>query len=224
GLIVLSMLLGACASATPATEEPAVVETEAPVEPTTPPEPTPEPTEPPPPPEASEEELDAAYAVMLETMVKYNTIKADGLLEAMATDQPPFLLDVRTVEEVEENGHIEGAINIPLDQLAQNLELLPSFDTPIVTYCAGGWRATIAMTALNALGWNDVKALKVTFADWVDAGNPVVAGPAAEAEVLNGAEPDPGMVNTIDMMLSNMPKGFGGISAEDLNLALAENP
>ena len=108
GLIVLSMLLGACASATPATEEPAVVETEAPVEPTTPPEPTPESTEPAPPPEATEEELDAAYTTMLETMVKYNTIKADGLLEAMATDQPPFLLDVRTTEEVAENGHIEG--------------------------------------------------------------------------------------------------------------------
>ena len=224
GMIVLSMLLGACASATPVTEEPAVVETEAPVEPTTPPEPTPEPTELPPPPEATEEELDAAYSTLLETMVAYNTIKADALLEAMAEDQPPFLLDVRTAEELEGNGHIEGAIHIPLDQLAQNLELLPSFDTPIVAYCGSGWRATIAMTALNALGWNNVKALKTTFADWAGAGNPVVAGAAPEAEVLNGAEPDPGMVNTIDMMLSNMPKGFGGITAEDLNLALAENP
>ena len=224
-LIVLSMLLGACATATPTeVEEPAVQVTEAPVEPTKPPEPTPDPTEPPPPPEATEGELDAAYSTMLETMVAYNTIKADALLEAMATDQPPFLLDVRTAGEVEENAHIEGAINVPLDRLAQNLELLPSFDTPIVAYCAGGWRATIAMTALNALGWNNVKALKVTFADWADAGNPVVAGPAPEAEVLNGAEPDPGMVNTIDQMLSNMPKGFGGITAEDLNLALAENP
>jgi len=225
GLIVLSMLLGSCASATPATEEPAVVQTEeAPVEPTAPPEPTPEPTEPPPAPEATEEDLDAAYTTMLETMVAYNTINADALLEAMATDTPPFLLDVRTAEEVAENGHIEGAINLPLDQVAQNLEYLPSFDTPIVTYCAGGWRATIAMTALNALGWNDVKALKYTFADWVADGNPVVEGPAAQAEVLEAAEPDPGMVTTIDMMLSNLPAGYGGISAEDLNLALAENP
>jgi rhodanese-related sulfurtransferase len=224
GLIVASMLLGACASATPTTEEPAVVETEAPVEPTTPPEPTPEPTEPPPPPEATEEQLDAAYTTMLETMVKYNTTSADVLLEAMATDKPPFLLDVRTVEELEESGHIEGAINIPLDQLAKNLELLPSFDTPIVAYCGTGWRATIAMTALNALGWNNVTALKTTFTDWVEAGNPVVEGAAAEAELLNGAEPDPGMVTTIDLMLSNMPKGFGGLTAEELNLALAENP
>ena len=146
-LIVLSMLLGACATATPApTEEPAVEVTEAPVEPTTPPEPTPEPTEPPPPPMATDEQLDAAYQTMLDTMVKYNTIKADALLEALATDQPPFLLDVRTAGEVEENGHIEGAINVPLDLLARDLDLLPSFDTPIVTYCAGGWRATIAMT------------------------------------------------------------------------------
>ncbi len=224
GLIVASMLLGACASATPTTEEPAVVETEAPVEPTTPPEPTPEPTEPPPPPEATEEQLDAAYTTMLETMVKYNTTSADVLLEAMATDQPPFLLDVRTVEELEENGHIEGAINIPLDQLAKNLELLPSFDTPIVAYCGSGWRATIAMTALNALGWNNVTALKTTFADWVEAGNPVVEGAAAEAEVLNGAEPDPGMVTTIDQMLSNMPKGFGGITCGRAEPGIGREP
>lgn len=224
GLIVLSMLLGACASGTPATEEPAVEVTEAPVEPTSVPEPTPEPTEPPPPPEASTDELDAAYSAMLESMVAYNTIKADALLEAMATDQPPFLLDVRTAEELVENGHIEGAVSIPLDQLAQNLDLLPGFDTPIVIYCGSGWRATIAMTALSALGWNDVKALKTTYTDWVEAGNPVAGGAAPEAEVLIAAEPDSGMVNTIDKVLSNLPKGYGGTNAEDLNLVLAENP
>jgi hypothetical protein len=116
-LIVLSMLLGACTTATPTeVEEPAVQVTEALVEPTTPPEPNPEPTVPPSPPEATEGELDAAYSTMLETMVAYNTIKADALLEAIVTDQSPFLLDVRTADGVEENGHIEGAINVPLDQ------------------------------------------------------------------------------------------------------------
>jgi rhodanese-related sulfurtransferase len=222
-LIVMSMLLGACATATPTAEGPAVEVTEAPVEPTTPPEPTPEPTEPPPPAEATEGELDAAYSTMLENMVAYNTIKADALMETMASP-PPFLLDVRTTEELEEKGHIEGAVHIPLNELAQNLDLLPSFDSPIVAYCGSGWRATIAMTALNALGWNNVKALKATFDNWVEDGNPVVKGLLPEAEVLNAAEPDPGMVNTIDQMLSNMPKGYGGITAEDLNIALAENP
>jgi rhodanese-related sulfurtransferase len=169
-------------------------------------------------------DLDGAFANLLANMDGYNTIRADGLLEAIAMDTPPFLLDVRTDSELEENGHIEGAVHIPLDQLAQNIDLLPDFDTPIVTYCGSGWRATIAMTSLVAMGWNDVKALKTTFADWVEAGNPVVAGTAPEAAVLNVATPDASLVAEMDAMLSNLPEGFGGISADDFNLALGGNP
>ena len=223
-LVMLSMLLGACATASPTTEAPPPAqETEAPVEPTNPPEPTPEPTDPPPPPEASEVDLDTAFSELLATMEKYNTTNADALLAAMAEDQPPFLIDVRTTEELEEKGHIEGAVHIPLNELAQHLDLLPSFDTPIVTYCGSGWRATIAMTALGALGWTDVKAMKTTYQDWVDAGNPVVEGLPPEAMVLEATQPDPGMINTMDMMLTNIPKGYGVITAEDLNLEMAEN-
>ena len=89
-----------------------------------------------------------------------------ALLVELVEDTPPFLLDVRTAAELEENGHIEGATHIPLDELAQHIDLLPAFDTPIVAYCGTGWRATIAMTALHGMGWTDVRALKITFADW----------------------------------------------------------
>jgi rhodanese-related sulfurtransferase len=172
-----------------------------------------------------EDKLDEAYSAMLETMEAYNTIKADGLVEAMTEDTPPFLLDVRTTEEVAEQGHIEGAVNIPLNELTQNINLLPDFDTPIVAYCGSGWRATIAMTALNAMGWTDVKALKTTFVDWVEAGNPVVEGPASEAMVLDVASPDPAVVTRIDEVLSVYGvKPYGVIDAEGLNTALAENP
>jgi len=172
--------------------------------------------------------LDSNYATMLETMVGYNTIKsADILLAEMIEDQPPFVLDVRSAEEVEGSGHIEGAAaQIPLDVLAQHVDMLPSFDTPIVTYCAGGWRATIAMTALHAMGWQDVRALKVGFADWADGGNPVAEG-LPEAVILNAAQPDAGVVAKVDTALTAV-KGLGskwGIMAADvLNTALAENP
>ena len=44
------------------------------------------------------------------------------------------------VAEVTDQGHIEGAVNIPLRELGDNLDLLPTADTPIVVYCgsAGG--------------------------------------------------------------------------------------
>jgi len=236
-LVLASMVLGACSSAA-TTEAPVVteapaeepVETEEPVE-----EPAEEPVAEEPaeepmeeevsePAMASEEDLDAAFSAMLSNMEAYNTIKMDAVMEGMAEDVPPFLLDVRQPEELEENGHIEGAVNIPLRELGQNLDKLPSFDTPIVAYCGSGWRATIAMTALSAMGWEDVKALKNLYSDWVDAGNPVVEGAAEEAPALNAAEPDPGLAATFDEMLSNIPEGWGVIKAEDLNLAMGENP
>jgi rhodanese-related sulfurtransferase len=230
--VLVSMILGACASAAATTEAPGVIE--APAEPTEaapePPaeepaqEPEPVETEEPEPARASEEDLDTAFSAMLASMEKYNTTKMDAVMEAMAEDVPPFLLDVRQPEELEEKGHIEGAVNIPLRELGKNLDKLPSFDTPIVAYCGSGWRATIAMTALSAMGWEDVKALKNTYQEWVDAGNPVVEGPAEGAPTLNAAEPAPGLVVAFDEMLSNIPEGWGVIKAEDLNLAMGENP
>lgn len=168
--------------------------------------------------------LEANLKTMLSTMVSYNTVKADALLVEMAEDTPPFLLDVRTTGELEEKGHIEGAVHIPLNELGQKLNLLPSFDTPIVAYCGSGWRATIAMTALHGLGWTDVRALKTTFADWVEAGNPVAEG-VPEAVELNAAQPDPEAWIAADMALSAYGvKPFGVIDAEGLNTALVEDP
>ncbi len=168
--------------------------------------------------------LDAAYSAMLGSMVGYNTARADGLLVEMAEDEPPFLLDVRTTPELEENGHIEGAVHIPLADLAKNTALLPAFDTPIVVYCGSGWRATIAMTVMYAMGWTDVRALKTTFADWVAAGNPVAEG-VPEAVALDAAEPNADAVATVDAALSVYGvKPYGVIDAEGLNTALVEDP
>ncbi len=212
--MVLGMILSACAPA-PAAEAPAVEEPEAPAEPA----PQPEPVE-----EALT--LDDTFGTMLASMEGYNTIKADALLLEMAEDTPPFLLDVRTAAELEEQGHIEGATHIPLNELAQHIDLLPDFDTPIIAYCGTGWRATIAMTALHGMGWTNVRALKTTFADWVAAGNPVAEG-IPEAMALNVAEPDAALVEAADAYLVGIKDHgvkFGVETAENLNIALVENP
>jgi len=168
--------------------------------------------------------MKAAYSTMLGSMVGYNTVKADGLMEELTSDTPPFLLDVRTTPELEENGHIEGAAHIQLADLAKSLDQLPSFDTPIVAYCGSGWRATIAMTALHGMGWTNVRALKTTFADWVAAGNPVAEG-VPEAVVLNAAEPLAHVVDEADAVLSVYGvKPYGVATADVLNTALVDNP
>lgn len=168
--------------------------------------------------------LNEMYSTMLADMTGYNALKPEDLLVEMAEDKPPFLLDVRSAEEVQESGHIEGATNIPLNELAQHLDLLPAFDTPIVTYCGTGWRATIAMTALHGMGWTNVRALKVTFADWVAAGNPVVAG-VPEPMVLNVAQPAANLVSAVEPTLVALKdKAWGGIAADALNTSLVEKP
>jgi rhodanese-related sulfurtransferase len=170
-------------------------------------------------------DMDAAFNTFLANMEGYNTIGLEDLNLMLVEDPPPFILDVREVSELEAKGHIEGAINIPLRELADNLQYLPSFDTQIISYCGSGWRCTIALTALEALGWEDVKCLKGgSFGGWVEAGYPVVEGVAAEPMELNAVEPAPAAVATMQEMLHNVPDDFGGVSADDLFLAAGESP
>ena len=164
------------------------------------------------------------YSAMLASMTGYNTVKADALLVELAEDTPPFLLDVRSAEELQENGHVEGATHIPLNELAQHLDLLPSFDTPIVTYCGSGWRATIAMTALHGMGWTNVRALKTAFADLVTAGYPIVEG-LPEPMVLDVVQVGEALTGPVDTAV-NIAKdtGWGGKAADALNTELIEKP
>jgi rhodanese-related sulfurtransferase len=110
--------------------------------------------------------------------------------------------------------------------LAQNLNALPEDPaTPIVTYCGSGWRATIAMTALHGMGWENVKALKATFADWVAAGNPVGEGLPEPSMVASTVEFDADMVAALEAMLQIYGvKPYGVTDAETLNTALVEKP
>jgi rhodanese-related sulfurtransferase len=216
-LVALSMVLAACGGAA----------TPAPVEPTSPPptevmqeaEPTAEPMM------ATEADLDAAYSTFLSAMAAYNTISLDAFAEKMAEDPAPFVLDVREISEVEGNGRVPGAVVIPLRTLGQNLDKLPSFDTTIVSYCGSGWRCTIAMAALGALGWNDVLSLKGgSFGGYVEAGYPVEEGAPPEPTVMNEASPDPAMASLVDETLSSLPDGWAGISVDDLAALLTEDP
>lgn len=65
-------------------------------------------------------------------------------------DDPTVRLDVRTPHEYEE-GHLPGALHIPLDELRDRLGELPR-DRPIVAYCQAGQRGYMATLLLRAAG------------------------------------------------------------------------
>lgn len=66
-------------------------------------------------------------------------------------DKGALILDVRTPDEFSES-HIENAINIPVQVLAENLNQLDK-SQPIITYCAAGVRSEKAKEILLQNGF-----------------------------------------------------------------------
>lgn len=60
------------------------------------------------------------------------------------------VLDVRRSDEWED-GHLEGALHIPLDQLEDRIEEVPA-DRPTWVHCASGFRASIAASLVDRAG------------------------------------------------------------------------
>lgn len=81
------------------------------------------------------------------------------------------LLDVRTKEEFS-FGTIEGAINIPLDELRQRINELPK-DKPIFVFCAVGLRGYLATKILIANGLKNVKNLSGGYKTYSWATEPI---------------------------------------------------
>lgn len=66
-----------------------------------------------------------------------------------------IILDVRSKGEYA-GGHIKGSINIPVDQLSNNLSKLKDKNKPIITVCASGMRSASAKSILKSNGYTQV--------------------------------------------------------------------
>ena len=70
--------------------------------------------------------------------------------------QGAFLLDVRTEGEFA-GGHVDGAVNIPVQVLDSRLASLPAKkDATIVVYCQSGRRSAMAREMLEKAGYTHV--------------------------------------------------------------------
>ena len=84
------------------------------------------------------------------------------------------VLDVREPAEFAA-GHILGAKNMPLAQLAARVADLDKWKTkPVIVYCDSGSRAGDAMPVLRQRGFAEVYNLSGGFPAWQQAGLPVV--------------------------------------------------
>lgn len=66
------------------------------------------------------------------------------------------LVDVRSPSEYA-SGHVEGAVNLPLDRLTSDAPaVLPDKAAPLVLYCVSGARSEMAAQWLRQAGYTQV--------------------------------------------------------------------
>ena len=83
------------------------------------------------------------------------------------------ILDVRSPEElVGPDGHISGSLNIPLPELEQRRQAIPS-GKPVVVVCHSGSRSALATQQLLKQGLSEVANLRGGLSRWSDEGYPL---------------------------------------------------
>jgi rhodanese-related sulfurtransferase len=79
--------------------------------------------------------------------------EATRLHDQLEQGEKILVIDVRTAKEFE-TGHVPGAVNVPVDELAQKIgEMKVAKDTTIVTICEHGGRSSRAANELQKMGY-----------------------------------------------------------------------
>jgi rhodanese-related sulfurtransferase len=102
----------------------------------------------------------------------YYTIGNVAELKSLMATHQPLLIDVRSPSEYRA-GHIAGATNIPLQQLARNVSKVPT-DRPVVLYCSTGYRSAMGVMTLHLLNYDNVRGFPPSLAGWQAAGEAIV--------------------------------------------------
>jgi rhodanese-related sulfurtransferase len=99
-------------------------------------------------------------------------LSPEKALDAIKAGNGVQLIDVRTAQEFAE-GHLQGAQNVPLQELKSRLsEILP--DRQIVVYCMTDGRSRQALKILKAYGYRHPQAMTGGITAWIQASYPIV--------------------------------------------------
>ncbi|MBQ1329638.1 MAG: rhodanese-like domain-containing protein [Mogibacterium sp.] len=86
----------------------------------------------------------------------YKQISQDEAMKIMEEESGFLIVDVRRPDEFAE-GHIEGAINVPNEGIAEEMpEELPDKDQLLLIYCRTGRRSKEASEKLAKIGYKNV--------------------------------------------------------------------
>lgn len=76
-------------------------------------------------------------------------------VESFKNTEGAMLIDVRTEEEYREC-HIEGGVNLPLDELGNAAKIIKDKNTPLFVHCLSGARSARAVNVLRSMGYTNV--------------------------------------------------------------------
>jgi hydroxyacylglutathione hydrolase len=106
-----------------------------------------------------------------ELVVFTERLSAAFAAERLSSDQPPLTIDVRAPRKRVQK-RIANSTGIPLNRLAESLNTLPK-DHPLLLYCAGGYRSSIAASLLQRNGFSRVGEILGGIAAWEAAKLPI---------------------------------------------------
>lgn len=97
-----------------------------------------------------------------------NMIDIKTLKQQLDNHQDLLLLDVRSEADFKgEQGHIEQATLIPLEELQQKINTIENYKTrPVITICRTDKRSSNAAKILSDLGFENVKVARMGMTDW----------------------------------------------------------
>jgi len=98
-------------------------------------------------------------------------IESDELQHRLATGDPIVLLDVRQPDEFNAPpGHLPGAVNVPIAELAGRMSEIVSHRQPIIVVCKTDRRSSRAAAEMLAAGLKDVTILRGGTDGWHQRG------------------------------------------------------
>lgn len=97
----------------------------------------------------------------------FYAVRDTAKIQAKVAEGKTLFIDVREPSEYS-GGHIPGAINIPLRELAQHLDQVPH-EQPVMLYCSTGYRTGIGVMALRLLGYDNVEGFPPSYKGWQQA-------------------------------------------------------
>jgi rhodanese-related sulfurtransferase len=117
---------------------------------------------------------------LLKQSLRHRFAKVEWITTAQLADwladkqrPPPVLLDIRTEEEWNVS-HLPGARRVDPNAPVENVISGMQKETPIVTYCAVGYRSGALATKLQAAGFTNVRNLEGSIFQWANEHRPLV--------------------------------------------------